>query len=184
VVTPRRWLAIAVASILALLAAYGAGRYAAPTKVVTKTETKTVTQVQYQDRVVYQDRLVEHRVAGPVRIVTKTIPVPVAAGCPAAVETIVTEDHGAVTTDTQASAEGSSTSQAQVDQTQETKTEKTVTRDAPRLTLLLSQDALRLTDPSRLAGTVTYRFLGPVAAGLEVRGDDLKHPRLVISLSF
>jgi hypothetical protein len=176
-----------MAAALALIAAYGAGRYAAPTKTVTKTETRTVTQVQYQDRVVYQDRIVEKKVEGPVRIVTRTIPylVPGApAGCPSAVETITTEDHGAVTTDTQASAEGSSTSQTQVAQTQDVNTEKVVIRDAPRWTLLLSQDALHLTDPSHLAGTVTYRLLGPIAAGAEVRGDDLKHPRLVISLAF
>lgn len=95
----RRRLLIAGGSLVALAAAFLAGRYATPAKVVerVKVETKTVTVTEWKDR------LVEKRVQGPVREVEHIVEKPGA-------ERVITRwtERGPVTTDTTTDSSGSS----------------------------------------------------------------------------
>jgi hypothetical protein len=94
----RRALYVA-GSLLALTAAFLAGKYASPAKVVERirVETKTVTVTEWKDRVV------EKRVQGPVRVVEHITEKPGA-------ERTITRwiDRGPVTTDTTRDGSGSS----------------------------------------------------------------------------
>jgi hypothetical protein len=105
------------AAALALVGAFGAGRYAAPTKVEVREVEKVVEVVKWRDREVITK--------GPVTVVTKTRTVPGPAGPTIEVEKVVIREK-VVTVHTQG-----------VDTVTETEkvVEKLVERDAPRLTL-------------------------------------------------
>jgi hypothetical protein len=94
----KRRALIAAGSLLALVAAFTAGRFAAPAKVVerVKVETKTVTVTEWKDRVV------EKRTQGPVRVVERVVEKPGEGR-------VVTRwiDRGPVTTDTTRDGSGS-----------------------------------------------------------------------------
>jgi hypothetical protein len=99
----RTRLCVAAGVLLALVAAFLGGRFAAPVRVEEKVrvETKTVTVTEWKDRVI------EKRVAGPVRVRTITIEKP---GGERVVERIV--ERGPVTTETAAESAGQSSSAA------------------------------------------------------------------------
>jgi len=139
------------AAVVALAAAFGAGRFSAPTKV----QTVTVTE--------WKDRTLERQVAGPVRIVTRVVERPAAEApsppgcpeCPAIHETTTTEDRAPVTVERV--ADSSSTSS----------TSTTTTREYPRLMLGLGAGyplaAFRL-DAPEFGGLAAYRFAGALSA--------------------
>lgn len=173
----KRYALIAGGAVLALVLAYGTGRYLAPSKTVTTTETKT----EYKDRIQYVDRI--HQVAGPVHqvVITKAVQVPASSTCPEHSETTTTTttDSGPVLIDTntqgQQSSEGGSSTVAT----------KTVTHDRPRLRLELAQDVTRFTDPKQIGGAASVRVLGPVWLGVQVaKAEDWKHPRATLAMEF
>lgn len=95
----KKWIAIGAGALLAVVAAFVAGRYSAPVKVETRTEVRTVTE--------WKDRVVTKTEQGPVRVRTETREVP-------GKERVIirTEDRGPVTTDRNAEGSGSSATQA------------------------------------------------------------------------
>jgi hypothetical protein len=94
----RTRLYIAGGVLLAVVAAFLGGRFAAPVRVEEKVrvETRTVTVTEWKDRII------EKRIAGPVRVRTITIEKP---GGERVVERIV--ERGPVTTETAADLSGS-----------------------------------------------------------------------------
>jgi hypothetical protein len=140
----RYWL---IACGVSVLAAYGTGRFASPTRVETRDVERVVTKVEYRDRVV--------KVQGPVRIVTKTLTVPGPAGPTVTVERVVTRDPVTTTIDT--TGTGSQATEKIV--------EKIVERDAPRLTLL-GTIGTDITNPKPVyGGFVAARIAGPLTVG-------------------
>lgn len=93
----RHRLIIAGAAALALVAAFLAGRYSYRPRVVerVKVEEKEVIRVEWRDR------MVEKRVAGPVRVVTRTVEKPGAER-----EVVRWVERGPVTTEIQATWDG------------------------------------------------------------------------------
>lgn len=145
----KRWIIAAIVALAALAAAFGAGRFTAPAKV----QTVTITQ--------WKDRFIEHQVAGPVRIVTRTVerpapeapPPPGCPACAAVAETTTTEDRSPVTTDRTSEAAS------------QTSTSSTTTHDYPRLTLGVGAGSpLDHLQAPQLGGLAAYRFAGPLSA--------------------
>lgn len=158
----------AVAAVL-IVAAFGAGRFATPTKVVTQTVTKT--EVQFKDRVVTQ---VVHDQAKTVyidRVVDRT-----------------TKPDGTVTEHVETKTSAASKSETDTTKKEaitenaksETVTTKTVTADAPRLTVSLlagyqfgNQGILKGSGvnlipnagPLSVGAEIQYRIAGPVQVG-------------------
>lgn len=152
-----------IAAVVALVLAFGAGRFATPTKVITKTEvqTKVVTQVQTVEvekrvevaakaQVVYVDRIIEKDGTIHEHSVTKSE------------ETSKTTDNTAEKTT------------AKQDATTDTKTEKTVLHDAPRFTVSLlsgvqlkpSINLIPNAGPFTLGLAFQYRIAGPLQVGI------------------
>ncbi len=143
---------LVVGAVLAALAgAYGAGRFAAPTKVVTKTEVVTkevIKEVKAETKVIYRDRVVD-------RVITK--------------DGTVTEHI--VYKSAEATKEVDRTSDAK---SSDTKTEKVTITDAPRLTVsVLAGVDLKpawqplgpSAGPLALGLSVQYRVAGPIVVG-------------------
>jgi hypothetical protein len=148
-------LIVALGGILALAAAYGAGRYAAPPRVETSTvassNATSAAQVQVVERVV----------AGPVRTVTRVVErvVPCTAGPATPVrETTVVEERGQQVTDTAVSATGRTTEATQVAQSTVT------TAEQPRLMLQAGASLGTNLTPAWSAGA-SYRLTGPLWLG-------------------
>lgn len=160
----KRILLYVALGLAAMAAAYGAGRYTAPSKVETKE--KVVTQVKTV--------VEEHRVEGPVRIVTRTVerpapetpPPPGCPECPPIHETTTTEERGPTTVDTHAT----------VDKTKEISKSILTEREYPRLTIGAGVGSLIVRDPLNIgvAGMTNYRVAGPfgVWASGTLRGRD------------
>lgn len=145
--TPKR-IAIAVLAILiALLGAYGAGRYAAPTKVELHTE--------YRDKIEYRDRKVEVEAKAKDVHLTRVV---------------VREPSGKTTTTTTIDAHSKSDtktdSAATASQSESRSASSVKVADAPRATvsLLVGFHGLDVTRPA-LGGAVSYRVAGPVVVG-------------------
>lgn len=156
--TVARASAYAAGTLAACAVAFVAGRRSAPVRV----EERTVTQVQ---RVVeYKDRVVAQKVAGPVRIVTRTVEKP---GAERVVERVV--ERGAVTTTTTTDRQGTSTD------TSKTTAEKLTSAGQPgwRVAVSPGWDLRDLTDarPRTWGGEVDRRVLGPVWLGAWARSD-------------
>jgi hypothetical protein len=143
------------AAALALIGAFGAGRYMAPTKVEVREVEKVVEVVKWRDKEVITK--------GPVTVVTKTRTVPGPAGPTIEVEKVVTREK-VVTVHTQG-----------VDTVTEVErlSEKVVERDAPRWTVFGTVGAgfngSGLTAPA-YGGGVAFRFLGPLTAVVQAEG--------------
>lgn len=151
------WRPIAV--VVALVLAYGAGRFAGPTKVhvVTVIDTQVVT-VAAKERIVYRNRAtavdkVTTKVTAPDGTVTETI-------------TDKTKRVAASSEDEKSSSMTAASSSA--------KTEKTTTTDAPRLTVMLvagytHQPGVQLipgAGPLAVGAVVNYRVAGPLTVGV------------------
>lgn len=155
------WKPIAV--LVALVVAFGAGRFAAPTKTITKTEvqTKVVTQVQTVEvekrvevaakaQIVYVDRVITKEGTITEHIVTKTV------------ETDKKSDVKA------------ETEQAKTAVTTDTKTEKVTITDAPRFTVSVLAGAQLKPSINLIpnAGSFSvglafqYRIAGPLQVGV------------------
>lgn len=150
--------------VFTVLVAFGAGRYATPTKVVTKTETKE--HVVYQDRVVTKTVEVEKKNtdAQVQRHVQKTV-TKKPDGTVTETETVDTDTHK--DTQTQESATQVVYRDRIVYRDRDTTTEKTVTKDAPRW-LVSAGAGIDFSHP--LGGvawdlSLQYRILGPIWVG-------------------
>lgn len=151
------WKPIAV--VVALVAAFGAGRFATPTKVhVVEVATYHVQTVEGKERVVFKDRVVQVD-----RVVTK-----------------VTRPDGTVT-ETIADKSKRETKTADAEKSVNTtsvdssvKTEKTETHDAPRFTVSLlggyQLDAHVNLIPNAggwaVGAAFQYRIAGPIQVGI------------------
>jgi len=158
----KKRLMVALGALAALVLAFSAGRFAAPSKIITATQirfvtrTETVTktvevekhteakaQVVYVDRVIYKD--------GTVHEKTET-------------RTVETEKTDAKT---------DSTADAKTDSTADTKTTQVITNDAPRLTVMVLAGAdlkpiwqpIPNAGPLALGLAVNYRIAGPLVIG-------------------
>lgn len=146
-----------VAGVVACAVSFGAGRYTKPARV----EERVVTQ--YKDRAVveYRDRIVERRVQGPVRVVTRTVEKP---GGERIVERTV---ERAPVVEERSSAPSLA---AHLEHEAASSSATVTTREQPRLLVGL-EAAWNLRDP-RLrpdaGGQVMYRARGPLWAGLRV----------------
>lgn len=149
----RNWHIVALVAVAVL--AFGAGRYATPTKVVTKTETvehvveyvvEKVVEVKAKAQVVYVDRVITKEGEVHERIVTKTV------------------EREATKTDREADKEVKT----------DTKTAKTVISDAPRLTVMVlagvdlspAWQPITGAGPLALGVAVSYRIAGPLTVGV------------------
>lgn len=151
------WRPIAV--LVALVAAFGAGRFATPTKVhvVQVASFRTVT-VEAKERVVFKDRVVQVD-----RVVTKVIR-------PDGTVTETISDKSKRETKT-ADAEKSSSAVAV---SSEVKTEKTETHDAPRFTVSLLGGYAFSSGFNLIPGAggwslglqLQYRIVGPLQVGV------------------
>lgn len=154
---------VPILGVLALGAAYGAGRFTAPSKVITKTEIKVETKIEYRDRIV--------TTRGPVRIVEKVITLP--SGQREVERTI---DRGPIVIERQRDES--------VAQVSDSTTEKIVLRDYPRLTLQ-GGAGIDLSHPLAgvyWAGQVTYRFAGPFVAS--VQADTRMRALVLVGVTF
>jgi hypothetical protein len=142
--TTTKWILVSVA---AAALGFGAGQLLKPAKVVTKVEERVV------EKVVYRDRLVKEQ--GPVRIVTKTVTTPGKDGPTITVEKVV-EKEKVVTVRVR---DGESTTNST------TVSEKTVTNEYPRFTVL-GTVGVNLADwKPAYGGQALYRVLGPIQVG-------------------
>lgn len=154
----RHWRPIAC--VAALVLAYGAGRFAGPTKVhvVTVVDTQVVT-VAGKERVVYKNRSTQVdkttvKVTAPDGTVTETI----------------TDKTKRVAASSEAAKETSSTAASS-----SAKTEKLTVSDAPRLTVGVlvgyqHQPSVQLipnAGPLSVGAFVNYRIAGPVTVGVQ-----------------
>jgi hypothetical protein len=148
-------LALGAGVVLALVAAFVAGRYSRPAKVVetVKVETKTVTVTEWRDRVV------EKRVQGPVRVRTITIEKP---GGERVVERVV--DRGPVTTDTTTDRDGSAASASASASSTSRTTEGRRPDWSAGVSAWWTPEASSLT-PDRLGLELDRRILGTVWLG-------------------
>lgn len=153
----QHWRPLACA--VALVLAYGAGRFAGPTKVhvVTVTDYKFTTTAG-KERVVFKDRVVNVD-----RVITKVTK-------PDGTVTEVTTDKSKRETKS-ADAEKSSSSTAVASSV---KTDKLTVSDAPRLTVMLvvgysHNPGVQLipgAGPLALGAVVNYRIAGPLTVGV------------------
>jgi hypothetical protein len=168
----KTWLYIALALLLAGAVGYGFGRYATPAKIEVRTETKVQTQVEYRDRIV------EKTVEGPVRTVTHTVlrmvPCTDGASTPAQVtDTVVEQGPTVITTDTVKNDTVTQVAQSET---------KTVTKmEQPKLMLQVGGISGLDFKPTWNAGA-SYRFAGPIWAGLSYHSD--KKLELRVALTF
>jgi len=160
-VTRRFYAEVAVGALLALAAAFYAGRFSAPVKTVetVKVETKTVTVTEWKDRIV------EKRVAGPVRVRTITIEKP---GGERVVERVV--ERGPVTTDTTTDhagqSSGTTASNAATVRLSETG------RPGWRAAVSAAWSPGRLSlEPARYTAEVDRRLFGTIWLGLRASTD-------------
>jgi hypothetical protein len=166
----RPWTWAAATGVALGIAGYGAGRFAAPTKVETREVERVVEVVKWRDR--------ETVVEGPVRVVTKTVTVPGPEGATITVEKIV-EKERVVTVHTQG---------ADVTTETERVVEKLVERDAPRVTLAATVgagfSAAGVTAPSY--GVLALgRVLGPLVVGAQAEGNlQAGSARWIVGLTF
>jgi hypothetical protein len=154
-VTVKQIAVVVVACLLTLAAGYGAGRYVAPAKIITKTD------IQWKDKIVYQDREVEKVVQGPTHTVTHTVVREVACkpGDTAPVsDTTTVVDAGPVTTDHTTAVDSTVVS------TGEIKTQTVTVYEQPRL-LLQAGAASGLDLKLRYNLGASYRLAGPLWAG-------------------
>jgi hypothetical protein len=151
-----------VTGCVAMVGSFGAGRYSAPTKEEWRSVVSIQTNEVEVEKVV--ERIVE--VKGPIRTVTRTVERVVpseCAGVPPVIlhdtETIV--DSGPTTTTTDTARD----ERRKLESTGVTATEHTVTRDAPRLTIL-GTFGTSVTDPHPVyGGQIMVRVLGPLTVG-------------------
>lgn len=144
-----------VAAVVALVVAFGAGRFATPPKVVTKVET--VVKVETREVVKVVKVMAAARVKVVDRVVTKEGEV---------------REHIVIKEVVKEVAAAERKTEANVSET--AKTEKTIASDAPRLTvsLLAGVDLSPAWQPITGAGplalglSVQYRIVGPVTVGV------------------
>jgi hypothetical protein len=164
-----RWL---LALPVLVLIGYGFGRYASPAKV------ETVTKVETREVVKWQDRIVERKVEGPVRTVTRTLTreVPCTPGDTAPfTDTTTTVEEGPVVTDSTTDASGSVIGTTKVEQ-------RTVTvYSQPRLMLQAGAAVGLDLKPAWNVGA-SYRLAGPFWLGVAYRSE--RQLELRASLSF
>jgi hypothetical protein len=152
-----------VAALVLGVVGYAVGRYIQPARVETVTKVETKTQIEYRDKIV------EHRVEGPVRTVTRTLTreLPCIPGDTAPfTDTTTTVEEGPVVTDSTTDSTGTIAQTTRV----ESKTVTVYTR--PRLML---QGGMDLSRTWSLGGGV--RAIGPVWLGVEYR-NELSRPTL------
>lgn len=151
------WKGFAVA--LAVFLAYGFGRWGVAPNVVTKTETVTkVETVEGKEKIVYRDRKVFVD-----RVVTRTVTKD------GTVKEVITDKSHSETAKSETAKEVKA-----VDQLVTAKTEKTVTSDAPRLTVMLlagtqikpSVNLIPNVGPLSFGVAVNYRVAGPITLGV------------------
>lgn len=151
------WRPIAVA--VALVAAFGAGRFASPTKVhVVQVATYHAVTVQGNERVVFKDRIVQVD-----RVIVRTV-----APDGTVTETITDKSKR----ESKSADAAKSVTLAAVDSS--VKTEKTETHDAPRFTVSLlggyqfkSQfNLIPNAGPWALGLQLQYRIAGPLQVGV------------------
>ena len=148
---------VVVVSLAAIVAAYGFGRYAAPTKTVETDISRTFAGWDWRQNVV--------TVKGPVRVVTKRVEVPGPAGPTVTIERVVTRDPVTTTTGTAGSGL----------QGTERVVEKIVERKAPAVALFgtvglgfnggMSPPMYGLGATVRIAGPITVFGQGEAGPG-------------------
>jgi hypothetical protein len=154
------------------LIGYGLGRYATPAKVVVDTKVKIEEVVKWRDVVV------EKRVEGPVRTVTRTVERPVACvpgETTPSIETVTTIDQGPVVIDHVATSDGAASTNTLA------QTTTTITAEQPRW--LLQAGAGTGTDLRVVYNAgVSRRLAGPFWLG--VSGSTDRRLTLTAGLTF
>lgn len=170
----RPWTWAAGAGLLAGVAGFGAGRFAAPTRIVERT----VYTTQAQATATASARMTVDR--GPVKVTKRKTITPGPNGPVVQLDTVI--ERAPVKTTTESQASGASSSTASLT------TERVTERDAPRLTLALTVGAGfssgGITQPSY--GILALgRVAGPLVVGAQAEGNMTSgSARLIAGLTF